>query len=223
MRWAHKKRENAVKSTDNIDESHTNDGGIERGWWKQSWYVGKYLRSCVSRTCYHPSFIATPQFKSCKRKKQEPNRVANIVSIMQNLIWKQNHGQISIGVKSWLASKGITIEGLLPIMLREFVRNRSIKIWRLCWPDYTKILNLNEVWALWHSSMILKFQHFWALIFWWTLLLWKKNLLRHFCTEVENSKLQYLPKSLGRFQKVMKNYSLISISTITPSMRPPSP
>ena len=37
----------------------------------------------------------------------------------------------SIGVKSWLASKGITIEGFLPILLREFVRKapRSVFWW----------------------------------------------------------------------------------------------
>ena len=50
-RWAHKKREIAIKSTDKVADCCTNDGSIEMGWWKQVSYVGKYLRPfnfCVS-------------------------------------------------------------------------------------------------------------------------------------------------------------------------------
>ena len=46
-----------VRSTDNVDESRTNNGGIERGWWKKWKYVSKYVRNCVSRTCFHPPLL----------------------------------------------------------------------------------------------------------------------------------------------------------------------
>ena len=49
----------------------------------------------------------------------------DLLSISGHKIYGPKGRWWSIGVKSWLASKGITIEGFLPMMLREFFRKAS--------------------------------------------------------------------------------------------------
>ena len=53
----------------------------------------------------------------------DPYFLLSVQAITKHLTATSIHA--SIGVKSWLASKGITIEGFLPMMLREFVPKAS--------------------------------------------------------------------------------------------------